>query len=293
VDALLTLLENGHREKIYFISRKGLLPKVQCPPAEYALRFVTPDAIDRLTDSGRLKTDLDSVGRLFMQEVEAAEGGAIDWLDFVSPRGDTQQILEQDIRAAKAGAIGWQTALMASRELHPRIWHSLHPKDRERFDREFKSLWNHYRVPLSMVNAEKVLSVLKSGQLSVLGGIKHVRHLSDSKEFRLTIGARLGPDYPLDVPYLVNATGQGFDVSRFRDRFMKTLLESGVVMPHPAGGLQVDFDTCAVIHRDGRIADNVFALGELTRGVHFFTNAVSENARYANLISDRILSTIK
>jgi uncharacterized NAD(P)/FAD-binding protein YdhS len=292
VDSLLTLLDNGHREKIYFVSRKGLLPKVQCPAAEYTPRFVTPEAIDRLTEGGRVKTDLDSVGRLFMQEIEAAEGGSIDWFDFISPRGDVQEMLEQDIRAAKAGPIGWQTALMATRPLHPRLWDDLRPEDQRRFDREFKSLWNHYRVPLSMVNAEKVLGALKSGQVSVLAGINHVRHLGESDGFRLTIGSRLGPDYPLDVPYLVNATGQGFDVTRFQDRFIEALLESGVVVPHPSGGLQVDFNTCAVIHRDGRKANTVFALGELTRGVHFFTNAVSENARYAELIAGQITAAI-
>jgi uncharacterized NAD(P)/FAD-binding protein YdhS len=292
VDSLLTLLENGHREKIYFISRKGLLPKVQCPPARYTPRFVTPDAIDRLTDEGRRKTDLDSVGRLFRKEMENAEGGSIDWLDFMNPRGDAAEILKRDIRAAKAGPIGWQTALMATRGLHPRIWHSLRPEDRSRFDREWKSLWNHYRVPLSMTNAEKVLAALESGQLSILGGIRHGRRLDGAGGFRLAIATRLGPDYSLDLPYLVNATGQGFDVTRFKDRFVEALLESGVAAAHPAGGLRVDFDTCAVIHRDGRKTGAVFALGELTRGVHFFTNAVSENARYAELISEQIIGNI-
>jgi uncharacterized NAD(P)/FAD-binding protein YdhS len=239
-----------------------------------------------------MKTDLDSVGRLFMREIENAEGGSIDWLDFINLRGDTEQILERDIRAARACPVGWQTALMATRPLHPRIWNSLHPEDQRRFDREFKSLWNHYRVPLSLVNAEKVLATLKRGQLSVLGGIKEVRHQGKSNGFRLTIGTRLGPDYPLHVPYLVNATGQGFDVTRFQDRLVTTLLESGVAVPHPSGGLRVDFYTCAVIRRDGRRADTVYALGELTRGVHFFTNAVSENARYAEIIAERIIGEI-
>ena len=191
---------------------------------------------------------------------------------------------------ARAGAIPWQSALMATRPLHPRIWNSLRPEEQKRFDREFKSLWNHYRVPLSLVTAEKVLGVLKSGQLSILGGVRYVRPFTDG--FHLTIETRLGPNYSLNTPYLVNATGQGLDVTRFQDRFVAALLESGIITPHPAGGIRVDFDTCAVIHGNGRTSGSVFALGELTRGVHFFTNAVSENARYADLIATGIVSII-
>lgn len=292
VDALLTLLENGHRGRIYFVSRKGLLPKVQCPPADYTPRFVTPEAIDHLTDGGHELTDLDAIGRLFMKEIEAAEGDKIDWLDFLNPRGDVSRILERDIRAAGNGAIPWQTALMATRPLHPRIWNSLPRGEQKRFDREFKSLWNHYRVPLALANAEKVLGVLKTGQLSVLGGIRNIRRLVATDGFRLTIETRLGPDFPLDAPYLVNATSQGLDVARFEDRFITTLLESGGVVAHAGGGIRVDFETCAVVDGSGRTSGTVFALGELTRGVHFFTNAVSENARYADRIAERIVALI-
>lgn len=292
VDTLFTLLANGHREKIYFVSRKGLLPKVQCPFEDYTPRIVTAEAIDRLTDGGREKTDLDSIGKLFMAEIEAAEDGKIDWLTFLNPRGDVSSVLEQDIEVARNGAIPWQTALMATRPLHPRIWNSLRPEEQSRFDRDFKTFWNHYRVPMSLVNAEKVLNLLHSGQLSVLGGIKNIHRLDESDEFRLTIETRLGPVFHISVPYLINATGQGLDVSRFQDRFLETLLKTGVVTPHASGGIQVDFDTCAVVHGDGRISNSVFALGELTRGVHFFTNAVSENARYADLIAKRIVDTI-
>ena len=72
VDTLFTLLENGHREKIYFLSRKGMLPKVQCEPADHELRVVTREAIDKLTDNGRKKLNLDAIGELFMREIENA-----------------------------------------------------------------------------------------------------------------------------------------------------------------------------------------------------------------------------
>ncbi len=292
VDTLFTLLENGHKGKIYFLSRKGLLPKVQCKPADYDLRFVTRETLSELTDNDRKKLDLDAVGRLFIQEIETAEGEKLDWLDFLNPQGDPGHILARDIRRAESGVISNQAALMATRPLHAAIWHALTPEDQKRFDREYKSVWNHYRVPLSVINAKKALAILKSGQLTVLGGIEEIRHISPPDRFRLRIGTRLGPGYHLEVPFLINATGQGLNVTRFEDRFISNLLTSGIISPHHSGGIRVDFNSCAVIDRDGKTSSSVFAVGELTRGVHLFTNAISENVKYADRITDILIANI-
>ena len=292
VDTLFTLLENGHRGNIYFVSRKGMLPKVQSEPGEHTLHFVTREALDGLTDSGRKHLDLDTVGRLFMREIEAAEGGKIDWLDILNPQGDPIQILGRDIQKAQSGAIAGQIALMATRPLHADIWFALSPEERNRFDRVYKSVWNHYRFPLSMVNAKRVLDILKSGQLAVLGGIGKISHLSNPNRFRIQINTRLGPVYHLETPFLINATGQGLNVTQFTDRFISNLLQSGVISPHDSGGIRVDFNSCAVINSDGKVSTSVFAVGELTRGVHLFTNAISENVKYADRITDIIISDV-
>lgn len=292
VDTLLTLLENGHREKIYFLSRKGMLPKVQGEPADHDLRVVTKEALDKLTINGQKKLDLDAVGRLFMQEIETAEGRKINWLDIFNPQEHPIQILEQDIQTAQNGVITGQVALMATRPLHADIWRALAPEQQKRFDREYKSFWNHYRFPLSMVNAKKVLATLKSGQLTVLDGIEEICHLSNPNRFRLGVKTRLGPVYHLETPFLINATGQGLNVTQFKDRFISNLLQSGIISPHASGGIQVDFNSCAVINRSGRVSRSVFAAGELTRGVHFFTNAISENAKYAERITDILIADI-
>ena len=145
---------------------------------------------------------------------------------------------------------------------------------------------------MPLINAEKVLQSIKSGQLEVLSGVKCSRYLGSGKGFMIDIQTRFGVEYGLKVSYLINSTGQGLDVTKYDARLIQNLLSHGVIVPHPSGGIQADFDTSAVIRKDGTPSSNLFAVGEITRGVHFFTNAISENTRNAGTIADCIVSRI-
>jgi uncharacterized NAD(P)/FAD-binding protein YdhS len=59
------------------------------------------------------------------------------------------------------------------------------------------------------------------------------------------------------------------------------MLTDGIVVSHPSGGINVDYDTCRVIDATGQTSNSLFALGELTRGVHFFTNGIGPCAHRA------------
>jgi uncharacterized NAD(P)/FAD-binding protein YdhS len=77
-----------HTEKITFLSRNGLLPKVQGPAFDYQLKYVNKENIDRLlSESDDNSISFDQVKRLYMDEVEGAAGNKINWLDVFNPRG--------------------------------------------------------------------------------------------------------------------------------------------------------------------------------------------------------------
>ncbi|KAL9068619.1 MAG: hypothetical protein Q9161_006057 [Pseudevernia consocians] len=54
-----------------------------------------------------------------------------------------------------------------------------------------------------------------------------------------------------------------------------------ILTPHPAGGISVNFSTLLA-------SKNIHVIGSMTRGTHFFTNAVDRNATHASRIADSI-----
>jgi uncharacterized NAD(P)/FAD-binding protein YdhS len=290
IDTLITLLENGHREKITFLSRNGLLPKVQGPAFDYELKYVNRENIDRLlseSDENRLPFDL--VKRLYMDEMEVAAGNKINWLDVFNPQESAAQILEKDISRAEAGIIPYQAALTTSGPLTGYIWNSMSIDDRMRFDREYKTVWAVYRYPMPIINAKKILRALKSGQLDIQQGRTHVK-AGDKEGFEIDVITRLGVPYVIKADYIINATGQETDVTKFESALIKRLIHKKLIIPHPNGGIHVDFNTSGVKAKAGDAITGLYALGEITRGVHFFTNGIVPNMVSSDRIADSILS---
>jgi uncharacterized NAD(P)/FAD-binding protein YdhS len=287
IDTLFTLLENKHREKIYFISRTGLIPKVQGKPRKHILQFIKKDILEGETLS------LELVGDLFLREIEKAEGKRIDWLHTLNPTKSIGEILEEDIAAAKEGPIPSQSVLFATAEIISDLWNRLPHQEQRKFDCDYKSLWTVFRHPMPVVNAEKVLRPLKSGQLKVLSGFKCIRHLGKGQGFLVDIQTRYGVVYPLRVRSFINATGQGLAVAKYDDRLVQSLLGRGTIAPHPSGGIHVDFDSGITISKEGTLSDWLYAVGEMTRGIHFFTNAIGQIALFVDRIAESIANSLE
>jgi uncharacterized NAD(P)/FAD-binding protein YdhS len=282
IDTLFTLLENDHREKIYLVSRTGFIPKVQGKSKKRVLQFITQNTFE-----GQ-KLSLEEVGGLLVREIERAEGKGIDWLHALNPAKSIEEILEEDIATAKAGPIPSESVLLATAEIISNLWNSLSHEEQRKFDCDYKSIWTVYRHPMPIVNAEKILHTLKSGQLKVLSGFKCVQYLGKGQGFLVDIQTRYGMTFPFRVRSFINATGQGLAVARYDDTLVQNLIRQGTIAPHPSGGIYVDFDASFAMNKDGKPLKWLFVVGEMTRGTHFFTNAISQ----LSLFADRIAGSI-
>ena len=293
IDAMHTCLEAGHKEKIYFVSRNGMLPKVRSILKSYDLKFVTMENIDRLLASGKQASlKLEQVVDLFMKEIEAAEGKAIDLSALSNPKGSHLEILEEDIAKAKKNSRPYQNALIATEPLIGYIWNMMSVDDRKRFDREYKSVWTAYRFPMPWTNAEKVCKVLRSGQLEILSGLKSITPASPSGGFNVETDTRNNGQKTVEVAAVINAIGQGNDVKKIDSDLIRSLLSNNIIDPHPNGGLNVDYATSRVVDTKGKVIDSLFNIGELTRGVHFFTSGISSCTLRAKEITDFILNKV-
>jgi len=158
------------------------------------------------------------------------------------------------------------------------LWHHLAEDDKHLLMSEWLNEWLTYRASIPRENAERILELMKSGQLTVQGGAEGVRWDREGGTF----GIELGDGSPVHVDYLVSATGSANRIEDADNALVRNLLNKGLIVPHRYGGIDCVFETGQVISRgvpDGE--PRMFALGPITSGVYFFTTALEIIERQA------------
>ncbi|MCJ1233900.1 hypothetical protein MMC14_001858 [Varicellaria rhodocarpa] len=268
VDTAIFLTENGHRGPINFVSRSGRLPKVQGKSVPFARRYVLQSLardVEESTDGAFLK-----VLQGIRKEIERTM--TVDW-NMVATYHEPLPELISDIADAESGATPWQAILKSTATFLERYWNSFSSEDKKTFFKYFLTPWATYRAPMPLVNAYKILALMESGQLQVLRG-ERVRW--NGSKFVISV-----EDTEVQSQFLIEATGQEFNPHRVDSPLLQRLLSSGLLKSHPAGGVEVDFSTLAA--RKG-----LHVVGEMTRGIHFFTNAIGSNIAHAARIVDHL-----
>jgi uncharacterized NAD(P)/FAD-binding protein YdhS len=281
IDAMITLQENGHRAPITMISRLGLLPKVRNKAKPYELRFLSPRNLQKETRNGKAPLSLNEAITLLTKELNNAELHFGPDASFYKPKDESHiEVLKQDISRVKNGHANYFAVLKAIDKDAGLIWNALSLDARAQFDQFFSTLWNTHCYPMPMRNGQRVLRALETGELAVRGGFREIAHEKSTGEFHIKI--RQGPAETIHrTRYLINATGQGLDIANSASSILQSGVENGVLIPHPLGGIDVDFVTCRAKSELNGYSNKVYAVGLLTRGVHFYTNSIVENMRCA------------
>jgi uncharacterized NAD(P)/FAD-binding protein YdhS len=91
--------------------------------------------------------------------------------------------------------------------------------------------------------------------------------------------AQNGVEGEIETDYVINSVGQCLDITKVHDNELLTrAIAEELFIAHPSGGIDVDYRTGAVRGKDGTPSKQIFVVGSLTRGVHFYTNSISQNA---------------
>jgi uncharacterized NAD(P)/FAD-binding protein YdhS len=294
IDVVLSLTDAGHQGHVFCVSRSGLLPRVRSVfDKKYTLRATTKEKIDRIYKANS-KLSLPDVLAVFTDELDLAVEGRFDFSAIVNRCADAVEFLEREIVEADVGPRIWQSVGYAFNDFIDYLWHLLDGDEKVRYKREFHRLWIYNRVSFPKASAEKLLKLLKSGRLSVLGGYMGAERAAGSYE------VRLAPE-PSDVTaeqrrlrcdYLINATGCSTDVTTAEVPLIKNLLRRGLGQPDVHGGFKLDYATGCLLERDGKINTHFTVLGSLSTGAYFWTNSVPINARLALLQVDSIVNAM-
>ncbi len=288
IDAVMTLVDNGHHGHVSLFSPDGMLPKVQ--PTEitaYTRKFLTAENIHRIKRQNSQQTGVKALFRLFQQEVEHLHGKPINWRDFGRKQLAPAQLLEQDIQSAEGGGDAILTVVYSLRYEAAEIWSGLDLREKNLFKKWLDSHWMINRHAMPLYNAYRLNNLFEMNKLAVLSGLSAVNFHQELEKFVLKSGSS-GP-HAADV--LINATGSSSRLTQMECRLLDNLLERQYLTEYPIGGAWINERTMQVVSPHG--GGGIYALGHLVNGMMLDVNSVWFNVRTAAILSSDILAKIK
>jgi uncharacterized NAD(P)/FAD-binding protein YdhS len=285
IDAALKLKRMGHRGRLTMVSRSGLLPTVLSKAiGSYSLKYLTLDGVTKKAGTEQLSlndfallffkelSSLDSQSHLNKFPKSSREINALDWIT-------------NEINEAEDGNRSWQEFLFALYPLTPQFWSMLNAHDQSLFMEQWYGLFITYLAAFPLENAHRVKSLLTTGELSVFGGFQRI----EKADGCFLVYCEDQPIIRSD--WLINTTGPGYDITSLP--LFKCMLDSGIVIAHPLGGLYAEQDTLRVLHANGTSQRRLFALGELTKGINFLTTDLGCVTAHARTISGKIVEDLR
>jgi uncharacterized NAD(P)/FAD-binding protein YdhS len=253
VDAVISLLDQGHRGPIHALSRRGLLRRrhagVPLPAPEHK---PFPTAVNALT-----------------------------------------RFLREETRRAIAQGSGWQPVIDELRPFTVDVWQAMPLQDRKRFLRHLRPWWDVHRHRMAAQVADRVDAVRASGQLRVVvGRVRDYAIKDDVVEvhFRPRHQDDLAT---IAVNRVINCAGPGADYDRIQEPLVRDLLRDGVVRPDPLRlGLDVT-GNCALLNRKGAISRRLFAVGPVTKGAFWEMTAVPDIRRQTEKLAEYLAALVK
>jgi uncharacterized NAD(P)/FAD-binding protein YdhS len=260
---------------------RGLLPYVRGKDySPCTLRHLTWQAVQEARSKSGAALGLRDLLRLFRRELR---DHGCDWRPLLSPRWprDAQAFLEQELQAAQERR-AWQLVLPALNPLLHDLWNLLREPDKDLFLRRFGRAWMACRTPIPMKNAQVLHRMMKAGQLRVFRGPASWKAQGD---------ARIAMQHPeqgdLAYDWVLNATGSAAQIASDRDSaLLWQMVEAGLAVPDPRGGIRVDFGTGGVIDGDAVPDPMLRATGHVTSGAYFYVDSLDMISRQSRRVAE-------
>jgi uncharacterized NAD(P)/FAD-binding protein YdhS len=195
--------------------------------------------------------------------------------------------VRQWLRDAERDGTDWRTVLDGLRPHLPDIWRGWSEEEKRRFLRHLRPWWDVHRHRLAPAVAARIEDMRRSGRLVVHAGRLTAYRLHRNHVSVLFDRRGAGAD-SLTAARVINCTGPASDIAKAGDRLFDGLLRSGMVAADPLGlGIAVGPDD-RVVTADGSPAGRMWAVGPLTRGLHWEITAVPEIRVRAAALAGRI-----
>jgi uncharacterized NAD(P)/FAD-binding protein YdhS len=253
VDAVNSLLDQGHRGPIHALSRRGLLPRRHASVPVHAFEHEPfPTAVNALT-----------------------------------------RFLRKESARAIAEGSGWQPIIDELRPFTVDMWQTMSLPDRRRFLRHLRPWWDVHRHRVAGPVADRIDAARASGQLRILVGRVRQYMIEGDRVQVLYRPRQKDALCPIEVARVVNCAGPGADYDRISDPLIRGLLCDGVIRPDPLRlGLDVT-GNCALLNKDGAISRRLFAVGPVTKGTFWEMTAVPDIRRQTEKLAEYLAGLAK
>lgn len=255
-DAVLRLLDRGHRGPVTMLSRRALLPQ---PHRE----LETPPAVGLVP------------------------------ADFLAGETSTRRALRATralIAQAAAQGHDWRDVIGGLRPITPRLWQQLSDKSRKQFVRHVGPYWDTHRHRAAPAIFARIRAALDSGQLRIAQG-RVVDIVAEGGEAAVAWRAR-GWAAPVSERFaaVVNCTGPSSDLRRVADPLIRELLRSGCVQVDPLSlGLVAD-EQYRLATAGGEPLRNIRYVGPLLKAQRWEATAVPELRMHAKNVVTAMLA---
>lgn len=252
VDLVGSLQAQGHKGKVYVVSRHGLLPQ----PFDVSTRPYPKTAIP-----------------------EGAYQSALSLFRFV----------RQEIKQAEAAGYPWRSVLDALRDDIPVLWQSLPEKEKKAFLRHIRPYWEVHRHRMPASSAALLQELQEKGQLEVIAAAVLDMRETESGA-RVSIRRRHYQETEeIEVGRVINCTGPQCDYTQVEAPLVRQLLADGLTQPDV---LRLGIKTTPggkLIDASGKPVSGMFTLGPPRKGMLYESTALREIRQQAKALAHRLL----
>lgn len=264
VDVVLELTRRGHRGPLRMVSRGGLLPGVRNPGVSARTLVATPAAIRERAAAKGYVTVAD-IGGLIAGELLVQGLSPGDVLRECQVHDDPHERLRRHLAAAERGE-RWQAVLaqITGSSQIEYTWALFDDTARRECRRDWHAIAVSLWSPMPMASARALLSLVDAGQLEILRDVHGVTAAAGGG-FSVGFSGDGGREHHADI--VVNTIRPGSAaIPRRAVELVGSLVRRGLAVPHPFGGLRVDFATNRLVSSGGRPVPHLYALGQLAVG---------------------------
>jgi len=259
IDMALALRDNGHTGSMVMMSEKGQLPAMVDRRGMHEAKFCTVDSLNSVLEKNH-EISLRHIVRLVRKEYKEA---GLDWREVYLGKGkqrDDVESVRQNIASASDKEQEWLNILFGTLPAFLFSWKHVPEKDKQLLTQNHMHDAIQQQTPVPIGHAKQIYDLLLSEQLHIVEGIDAVHKQEQGFQVTFRDGSELTCDH------IINATGYSRDVSK--NDLIKNLLTKGYLVQDYHGGIEVDYDSSAVIDKDGKKQDTLRAVGYVTHGTY-------------------------
>ncbi|WP_040928452.1 FAD/NAD(P)-binding protein [Nosocomiicoccus massiliensis] len=271
LDIIMYLHHHNYKNDILVTSRSGTVPFIRGNEAEVdidveALKQNTDITIQTIVDIFKEETKKQGIDFHLLTELN--DMPVLDSLKYQLEHLDTLGVVQEVAEALS--------------EVLREVWNDLSLEDKKYYMKHLKGIHGQLTGPFPKMTAEKIVSLIESGQLTYVSGVEDINY-----EDEFVIETKDG-NYSADV--MVSAVGPNLNGENLADKnnaspLVKTLIDKGILQVDALGGIKITYPEFSVISEAG-VLDRMKLYGNLVSTTHINNSGV-------NLILKKIPQSIE